>query len=448
MEDCSIGCSGCRNHFGLTPADRVLQKTPFSFDVSVWELFWPLDDRRGVSAGSRRMNTRTALRLEERIVEQKITTLHFVPPMLQAFLETPGVEACAGSLRRVICSGEALPATLSAASSGAAAGRGTAQSLWADGSGDRCDGLDVRSRRSRRSGAHRAADRQHADLCARSAGEPVPVGVPGELYIGGVGVARGYHRRPALTAERFVPDPFSAEPGQRLYRTGDLGAAPAGWRDRVSGPARPSGQDPGLADRIGRDRSCAAPTAGRAGGGCGGADGSARGQTAGRLCGAPRPARGVEVETLRQWVGARLPEYMVPAAIVLSLAALPLTPNGKVDRKALPAPEAERRRAQAYEAPVTETEQILAAIWAEVLGLPRVGRHDNFFELGGDSINSLQILARAHQRGMKLTPKQLFDHPTVAAAAAVAVPTAGDCRRENAGGRDANQRARGHRAVR
>jgi aryl carrier-like protein len=127
-------------------------------------------------------------------------------------------------------------------------------------------------------------------------------------------------------------------------------------------------------------------------------------------------------ETVQQWVGAQLPEALVPS-VVLSLAALPLTPNGKVDRKALPMPDLQARMAQTYEEPVTEPECILAAIWAEVLGQPRVGRLDNFFELGGDSINTLQVLARAHQRGLKLSPKQLFEHPTVADAAAVAVPT-------------------------
>lgn len=125
---------------------------------------------------------------------------------------------------------------------------------------------------------------------------------------------------------------------------------------------------------------------------------------------------------IRQWVGAQLPEAFVPS-VVLSLAALPLTPNGKVDRKALPMPDLQAQRTQTYEEPVTESERVLAAIWEEVLGQPRVGRFDNFFELGGDSINTLQVLARAHQCGLKLTPKQLFEHPTVAAAAAVAMPT-------------------------
>jgi aryl carrier-like protein len=136
----------------------------------------------------------------------------------------------------------------------------------------------------------------------------------------------------------------------------------------------------------------------------------------------PRTGHEVSDEALRHWVGARLPEAFVPS-VVLALDALPLTPNGKVDRKALPKPDLHARRSQAYEEPVTEFERILATIWAEVLGQPRVGRLDNFFELGGDSISTLQVLARAHQRGMKLTPKQLFEHPTVAAAAGVAVPT-------------------------
>ena len=130
----------------------------------------------------------------------------------------------------------------------------------------------------------------------------------------------------------------------------------------------------------------------------------------------------LESETIRQWVGAQLPEVFVPS-VVLPLAALPLTTNGKVDRKALPMPDLQTQWTQTYEEPVTESERVLAAIWAEVLGQPRVGRLDNFFDLGGDSINTLQVLARAHQRGLKLTPKQLFEHPTVAAAAAVAMPT-------------------------
>ncbi len=128
---------------------------------------------------------------------------------------------------------------------------------------------------------------------------------------------------------------------------------------------------------------------------------------------------------MRQALGRRLPDYMVPAVIV-PLAQLPLSPNGKVDRRALPEPEAERQARTVYVPPQTEVEETLAAIWAAVLGLPEVGRDDNFFELGGDSINSLQILARAHRAGVTLTPKQLFDHPTIAAAAAVAVVADGD----------------------
>ena len=251
----------------------------------------------------------------------------------------------------------------------------------------------------------------------------MPVEVPGELYIGGVNVARGYHRRPALTAEKFVPDPFSAEPGRRMYRTGDL--ARYRWDGAIEYLGRLDHQVKirGVRIELGEIESCLQqhPAVQNA-------VVVAQETTAGskRLVGYVVCKAGhdeMKSETIRQWVGAHLPEAFVPS-IVLSLATLPLTPNGKVDRKALPEPDLKTPRAQTYEEPVTEPERILAAIWAEVLGQPRVGRLDNFFELGGDSINTLQVLARAHQRGLKLTPKQLFEHPTVADVAAVAVPTA------------------------
>ncbi|MDR4481704.1 MAG: phosphopantetheine-binding protein [Nitrospirales bacterium] len=197
------------------------------------------------------------------------------------------------------------------------------------------------------------------------------------------------------------------------------GPVPGGWRTRLSGAAGSSSQDPGVPDRIGRDRRGLAAAAGGARGRGGGAVRGVGDETAGGLCD-DRLSGGGEGATLRQGLAHRLPEYMVPA-VILTLAQLPLSPNGKVDRTALPAPEAESQRTGAYEAPRTETEQTLAGIWAQVLGLSRVGRHDNFFELGGDSINSLQILARAHRAGIQLTPKQLFDHPTIAAAATVAL---------------------------
>lgn len=410
-----------QEYFSLTRADRVLQKTPFGFDVSVWELFWPLMTGAELVLAQPDEH-KDGVRLKERIVKQKITTLHFVPPMLQAFLETPGVQACAGTLRRVICSGEALTATVQ-------------QQCWTKLPGVALHNLygpteaaidvtvwpcDQKAPADPVPIGRPIANTQIYLLDNRD--EPVPIGVPGELYIGGVNVARGYHKRPALTAEKFVPDPFSAEPGRRLYRTGDLARYRADGAIEYLGRLDHQVKIRGVRIELGEIESCLHqhPAVQEA---VVVAQESSAGSK--RLVGYVVFRRGQETEgeAIRQWVGARLPEALIPS-LVLSLAALPLTPHGKVDRKALPLPDMQTSRTQSYEEPVTESEHILAAIWAEVLGQPRVGRLDNFFELGGDSINTLQVLARAHQRGVKLTPKQLFEHPTVAAAAAVAVPIA------------------------
>jgi amino acid adenylation domain-containing protein len=409
-----------QDYFGLTPADRVLQKTPLSFDVSVWEFFWPLMTGAELVLAQPDEH-KDGLRLKERIIRQGITTLHFVPPMLQAFLETPDVEACAKALRRVICSGEALGGTVQRQCWTRLPGvelhnlYGPTEAaidvtVWSCDPTDPAEPVPI---------GRPIANTQIYILDDR--GEPVPIGVPGEVHIGGVNVARGYHQRPALTAERFVPDPFSAERGRRLYRTGDLGRYRSDGAIEYLGRLDHQVKIRGVRIELGEIESCLHqhPAVQEA---VVVAQEAAAGNK--RLVGYVVPRTGHEVsgEAIRQWVGAQLPEALVPS-VVLSLAALPLTPNGKVDRKALPLPDLQARMAQTYEEPVTEPERILADIWAEVLGQSRVGRLDNFFELGGDSINTLQVLARAHQRGLKLTPKQLFEHPTVAAAASVVVST-------------------------
>ncbi len=407
-----------QDYFGLTPADRVLQKTPFSFDVSVWEFFWPLMTGAELVLALPEEH-KDGLRLKERIITQKITTLHFVPPMLQAFLETPGVEACAGTLRRVVCSGEALSDAVQRQCWVKLPGvelhnlYGPTEAaidvtVWSCDPTSPADPIPI---------GRPIANTQIYILDDR--GEPVPIGVPGEVRIGGVNVARGYHRRPALTAERFLPDAFSAEPGRRVYRTGDLARYRRDGAIEYLGRLDHQVKIRGVRIELGEIDSCLLqhPAVHEA-------VAVAQDTTAGskRLVGylVPRAGHEVTEEIIRQWVEAQLPEAYVPS-IVLALDALPLTPNGKVDRQALPVPDL-LMRTQAYEEPLTESERVLAAIWAEVLGQPRVGRFDNFFQLGGDSINTLQVLARANQRGLKLTPKQLFEHPTVAAAAAVAAP--------------------------
>ncbi|MCW5787556.1 MAG: amino acid adenylation domain-containing protein [Nitrospira sp.] len=402
--------------YGLTDRDRVLQKTPISFDVSVWEFFWPLLVGAELVMAEPGAHKEPA-RLIEQIIAASITTLHFVPPMLQAFLDQPGVERCR-SLRQILCSGEALPATLPPRVQQLLPGVAL-HNLY----GPTEAAIDVTAWTCPTPPAALVPiGRPIANLqiyILDPQGEPVPIGVPGEGYIGGIGVGRGYHRRPDLTAARFVPDPFSAQPGQRLYRTGDLVRYRPDGTIEYLGRLDHQVKIRGVRIELGEVEAALRQQAGvreavvvARRNGPGGARLIAYVTT--------DPDRLVDAAALKAALAQTLPEYLVPALIV-PLAALPLSPNGKVDRAALPAPELAALRTTAYETPKTEAEQQLAAIWAQVLGLAQVGRHDNFFELGGDSITSLQVLAKAHREGITLTPRQLFEHPTVASAAAVAV---------------------------
>ncbi|KDR39381.1 hypothetical protein BG61_33235 [Caballeronia glathei] len=250
-------------------------------------------------------------------------------------------------------------------------------------------------------------------------GQLMPPGAVGELHIGGAGVARGYLNRPELTAERFLDDPFSKVPGSRMYRTGDLArwlpdgnieflgrndhqvkirgyrielgeiearlAAHEGIREAVVLAREASGGDKQLVAYYTLDTEEEAP----------------------------------QNQQLRAHLVQTLPEYMVPAAYVM-LETLPLTPNGKVDRRALPAPDDGAFTRRDYEAPVGDTETLIAAIWAEVLGRERVGRHDNFFELGGHSLLAVTLIERMRQAGVQADVRVLFSQPWVAALAAPA----------------------------
>ena len=287
---------------------------------------------------------------------------------------------------------------------------------------------------------------------------PVPIGVPGELYLGGDGLARGYFNRPELTAERFVPNPFAQGMGDkrsaggglgwgmgnessiphppspipRLYRTGDLvryrpdgnieilgridqQVKIRGFRIELGEIEATLGQHPAVReaavlareDTPGERRLVAYVVMRTEGRGLSGADSSVL-----------SPQSSVLSE-LRGFLQERLPDYMVPAVFMFA-AALPVTPNGKLDRRALPAPDQLRPEQEAtFVAPRTPAEAQLAAIWAQTLGLAQVGVYDNFFALGGDSILSIQIVARANQAGLRLSPRQIFQHQTIAELAAV-----------------------------
>ncbi len=397
--------------FGLGPEDRVLQKTPFSFDVSVWEFFWPLlvGARLVVARPGGHQDARYLARL---IREEGITTLHFVPSMLQVFLEEPEAAGCRG-LKRVVCSGEALAPELvrrfferlpegpELHNLYGPTEAAVDVSWWACSPEDAGRGVPIG--RPIANLALHVADR---DL------RPVAVGVPGELLIGGVGLARGYHNRPDLTAEKFVPDP-SGQPGARLYRTGDLAQLRPDGAIEYLGRLDHQIKLRGFRIELGEiEAALRAHPAVRE------AVVVARGEGEGQRLVAYVVADSIGAElasALREHLRALLPDHMVPAAFV-ALPALPLTPNGKVDRKVLPDPEAAPAPAQVV--PRTLAEELVAEIWREVLGRERVGIYDNFFDLGGHSLKLVRVQRRLEERtGRELSIVDLFRYPTVAALA-------------------------------
>jgi amino acid adenylation domain-containing protein len=408
--------------FALTPEDRVLHKTPFSFDVSVWELFWPL------MTGARLVLARPGSHqdpayLGRRISEQGVTTLHFVPSMLHIFLDEltePELAACS-SLRRVIASGEALSAELAVRFRERLGRRGVElHNLYGpteaavDVTWQPCDGET--GERPVPIGRPIANTRIH--LLDRAFCE-VPVGVAGELCIGGVQLARGYLGRPELTAERFIPDllPDSQTgrgvPGGRLYRTGDLARRLPDGAVEFLGRLDHQVKVRGFRVELGEvEAALAARPEVRE------AVAAVRGTgPAARLVAWVVPAAGEQAvpSALREALRQRLPEPMVPSAVVV-LPALPLTPNGKVDRRALPEPEGSREGSEApFVAPRTPGEKSLAAIWREILGVERIGVHDHFFDLGGHSLLAMQLLSRVREAfGVEVPLAALFEaRPTV-----------------------------------
>ncbi len=420
----------------LTVADRVLQKTPASFDVAVWEFFWPL------LSGACLVVARPGGHLDppylrDEIARSRVTVVHFVPSMLQVFLDQPGLAACAG-LRRVLLSGEALGREL-AARFHAVLGHlgvelhnlyGPAEaavevSWWP------C--IPAADARPVPIGRPIANVRLHV-LDRRQ--QPVPIGAAGELHIGGVQVARGYLGRPELSAERFIPDPFAAEPGGRLYRTGDLvrhrGSGELEFLGRIDHQIKLWGARIELGEiehaLAGHGSVREAVVVARQ------VAGTVRlvayvvpSDPSAALAAAAAPGESSPGALgLRAHLLGKLPRTMIPSSWVF-LPSLPLSPSGKVDRRALPEPREEEAATAARTAPPeTAAEKALTAIWSQLLGRQDLGIHDNFFALGGDSILGIQVLSRAAQAGLRLTPRQIFRHPTIAELAAVAEPIAQD----------------------
>jgi amino acid adenylation domain-containing protein len=397
----------------LDASDSVLLKTPFSFDASIWELFLPL--LIGATLVVARPGSHQdpgALLLE--VERGGVTVLQLVPSLLPGILEHPRAASLAG-LRRLFCGGEALPADFVDRFLGRFGA--TVSNLY----GPTETAIDAASWPCQAGvvtgvvpiGKPIANLRVHiVDPWLHEA----PIGTTGELYVGGVGLARGYFGKPDLTAEKFVPDPFGSEPGGRLYRTGDLARwRPDGlleFRGRIDHQVKVRGVriEPAEIEALLRRHPAVRE-----------AVILARLDLAGDLRliayvvagGEAGPAASLDSE-LRAHLRGFLPETMLPAAIV-HLAALPLAPNGKLDRSALPAPDWAKRTATAeFLAPRTPIEESLAGIWSEVLGVRDVGVHDSFFELGGHSLLALPIIARVRKTfGVDLPLAALFAEPTI-----------------------------------
>ncbi|MEU9130435.1 amino acid adenylation domain-containing protein [Kitasatospora sp. NPDC048540] len=412
--------------YPLGGPDVLLQKTPVSFDVSVWELFWWATEGATVALlppGGHR-DPREVLKA---VREHRVTAVHFVPSMLGPFLdllEDPAARAAVRSLRYVFCSGEALPAAVVERFNRLAercrreSGTGRSPRLvnlygpteaTVDVSSYDCPGDPVHG--IARVPIGRPID--NTALYVLGADDlPQPVGVAGELCIGGTGVARGYLGRPELTAERFGEDPFT--PGGRLYRSGDLARWLAdgtleylgrlddqvkirGHRVEPAEVAAALRTVPGVRDAVVAGRTTAD-----------------RGTVLAAYYVAHSPIGAPE---LRERLGRLLPAFMVPASFT-RIDAVPLTPSGKADRNALPRPHDTPDATGRGRPPRNRAETVLAEVWAAVLGHPAVGLHEDYFALGGDSILMLKVRAETEARGLTFSLTDLLRHPTVAALAA------------------------------
>ena len=382
----------------------VLASTSICFDLSIFEIFAPLGKGGTVIVAD------SALQLPELRAAHRVTLLNTVPSAAAALLKEEGIPA---SVHTINLAGEPLPGQL-------------VRQLYERESVRRVLNLYGPTEDTTYSTyAQVERERVAPPHIGRPVGGkqiyilnryllPVPIGIRGELYIGGGGLARGYLRRPALTAEKFIPNPFSVEPGARLYKTGDWARYLPDGNIEFLGRTDQQVKLRGFRIELGEVEAALEEHQGvRA------AAVIVREYERGdrRLVAyvAAREEGSVSVRELRGFVKKRLPEYMIPSAFVL-LDALPLTPNGKIDRRALPAPGGGRSvQETAYTAPRTEIEKMLAEIWAQVLRVERVSRDDNFFELGGHSLLATQVFSRLRvSTGLDVPLLAMFEAPTIA----------------------------------
>lgn len=405
---------------GICAEDAIAQTASHCFDISIWQFFSAL-----LVGGTVHIFPDEVAHNPERLLEElttaSITIVELVPSLIQAMLDSflQRVSNLA-HLRWMVSTGEALPIDLCHRWFEAAP---TIPLVNAYGPTECSD--DVTHMLIERStplfGASAPVGRAIANTriyLLDSHLQPVPVGIPGQLFVGGVGVGRGYLHNPEHTAAVFLPDPFSSEAGERLYQTGDLARyltdGTIEFMGRIDSQVKLRGYRIELAEiEVALEEHPAIRKAV--------VSIWEDAQTEKRLvaylvaAAETKPA----ISELRQFLQKSIPTYMLPATFVF-LETLPLTPNGKVDRKALPTPDQENlRQEMSLVLPRTPLEKSLSKIWADILGLQQVGINDNFFTLGGDSILSIQIIARSRQAGIQLTLKQIFEHQTIAGLATV-----------------------------
>ncbi|WP_017690399.1 non-ribosomal peptide synthetase [Paenibacillus sp. PAMC 26794] len=394
-----------QSEYQLTDKDHILQKTPFSFDVSIWEFFWPL------MFGARIVMAepgghRDPDYLKQIIQEKRVSVMHFVPSMLNVFLEEDNLADHCGSLRLVFCSGEALPYT---------AVKKFFETLT-------CELHNLYGP------TEAAIDVSNWSCTLDYPGNVVPIGkpihnvrlyvldpymqiqpikAPGELYIGGVALAKGYHNRDELTEKAFVPDPFSAESGARLYKTGDLACyLPDGqiqYLTRIDNQVKLRGFRIELGEieavvRLIPGVRDAAVVVHEANG-------------TKMLC-AYVVANEFDSQKGKEWVADQLPEFMVPRVFV-QVPQLVTTANGKLDRKVLPDPFADLDLTEVIIQPSSGQERLLLQIWQDVLGQEQIGIKTNFFRLGGDSILSIRVAAKLRELGYQVEIHEIFANPTI-----------------------------------
>ena len=402
--------------FGLTQADKVLLTISFSFDPSVWQIFWPLCFGGQLIIARPGGHQDTAY-LVKVITEQQITVLALVPSILRVLLEEKGIENCR-FIKHITCGGEALPGELIE--------RFFAQ-LNLDNVLHNCYGpteasIDTTFWTCQRGTNYAIAPIgrpiTNAEIHILNENlQPVAFGESGELHIGGIGLARAYLNRPELTIDKFIFDPFSSKRGAYLYKTGDLARYLSdgnieflgridhqvkirGFRIELGEIEAILGQHPALTQTLVIARE----------------DVPGDKQLVAYIIASPEqiPSQ----SELRRFLETRLPEYMVPSFFIF-LDTLPLNPNGKIDRHALPAPDTFTLRLSTnFVPPENSTEEVLATIWAKVLRLEQVGIHDNFFELGGHSLLATQVMSRVRQAfGIEIPLQLLFENPTIATLA-------------------------------